>query len=139
MKAVKFITSVFACGVLFTGVSHASDLMDARQADETATKVRQVTYQCAKGGNVKVTYGFNAQKLPTFAQAHLGGKTRFLPINLKHSDMVGTSFGDENSWKIGGSAITLGNYHKSDVIIQDPNSVIEYKTCKVVATKKVKG
>lgn len=139
MKAVKFIAPIFALGVAFTGVAHAEATMDAAKADETATKVRQVSYSCNKGGAVKVTYGFNKQKLPTYAEAHLGGKTRFLPINLAHSDVAGTSFGDENSWAISGGAMTLGNYHKSDVLIMDPNSEIQYKHCKVVSTKKIKG
>lgn len=138
MKAVKIFTPLFACGVLFSGAASA-EVMEPAEAHETATKVRQVTYQCGKGGQVKVTYGFNAEKLPTYAEAHLGGKTRFLPINLAHSDAAGTSFGDENSWRIGSAAITLGNYHKSDVLIQDPNSEIAYKHCKVTATKKISG
>lgn len=138
MKAVKFFAPLFACGVFFSGSAFA-ETMEPSEADRNATKVRQVTYNCSKGGRVKVTYGFNAQKLPTYAEASLGGKTRFLPINLAHSDIAGTSFGDENSWKIGSHAITLGNYHKSDVLIQSPNSEITHKHCKVTAVKKIKG
>lgn len=137
MKALKILAPVLALGML-TGVAHA-ETMDARQADATTTKVRQVSYQCATGGKVKVSYGFNKQKLPTYAQAHLGGKTRFLPINLAHSDIAGTNFGDDNSWNIGTSALTLGNYHKADLLVQDPNSTIAYKNCRVVSTKKIKG
>lgn len=139
MKTLKMIAPVFILGMAFSGVANASDLMDARTADKSATKVREVTYQCAIGGKVVVNFGFNKQKLPTFAESHLGGKTRFLPINLKHSDIAGTLFGDENGWRIGASAITLGNYHKSDILVEDPNSVITYKHCKVVKVKKIKG
>lgn len=138
MKAVKIIAPVLAFGVLFSGVASA-EVMEPSEAHATTTKVRQVTYSCTKGGKVKVNYGFNNKKLPTYAEAHLGGKTRFLPINLAHSDSAGTAFGDENSWTIGSSAITLGNYHKTDVLVLDPNSEIQYKNCKVVSTKKVKG
>lgn len=139
MKTLKIIAPIFALGMALSGAAHADDLMDARTADETATKVREVTYQCTTGGQVKVHFGFNKQKLPTFAESHLGGKTRFLPINLKHSDIAGTLFGDENGWRIGSSAITLGNYHKSDILVQDPDSLITHKYCKVVKVKKVKG
>lgn len=138
MKTAKIIAPLLACGVLFSGVASA-EVMDPAQADTTTTKVRQVTYSCAKGGNIKVTYGFNKQNLPTYAQAHLGGKTRFLPINLAHSDIAGTSFGDDNSWNIGTNALTLNNYHKSDILVQDPDSRITHKTCKVASTKKIKG
>ena len=139
MKAVKFIAPIFVLGVAFTGVAHAEATMDAAKADKTATKVRQVSYSCGIGGAVKVTYGFNKQKLPTYAKVNLGGKTRFLPINLNRSDVAGTLFGDENSWMLGTDALTLGNYHRSDIIIQDPESQLSYKDCRVVYTKKVKG
>lgn len=139
MKTLKTLASLLVFGALLSGTAHAEQTMDAHEADRTTTKIRQVTYKCATGGTVKVNYGFNKQKLPTYAQVHLGGKTRFLPINLAHSDLAGTFFGDENSWRIGAGALTLGNYHKSDVLIQDPDSNITYKTCKVTHTKKVKG
>ncbi|WP_323843443.1 DUF7606 domain-containing protein [Moraxella sp. Pampa] len=139
MKILKKIAPVFIMGVALSGVASASDLMDARTADETATKIREVTYQCKIGGKVKVNFGFNEQKLPTFAESYLGGKVRFLPINLTHSNIASTLFGDENSWMIGSSAITLGNYHKSDILVQDPDSVIAYKHCKVIKVNKLKG
>lgn len=139
MKTTKVMTALFALGVFCSGVAHAEALMDAHEADKTTTKIRQVSYQCTKGGALKVNYGFNKQKLPTYAQASLGGKTRFLPINLQHSDLAGTSFGDENSWRIGTDALTLANYQKSDILVEDPNSNITYKHCRVTNTKKIKG
>ncbi|AKG06865.1 hypothetical protein AAX05_00085 [Moraxella bovoculi] len=138
MKALKTLAPALVLGMALTGVAHA-ETMDARQADATTTKVRQTAYQCSIGGKVKVTYGLNKQNLPTYAKAHLGGKTRFLPINLAHSDIAGTSFGDENSWNIDTSALTLNNYHKADLMVQDPDSVIAYKNCRVIGTKKIKG
>ncbi len=139
MKTLKILAPIFALGMALSGAAHAGDLMDARTAADTATKIRQVTYQCTTGGKVAVKFGFNKQNLPTFAEAHLGGKTRFLPINLAHSDIASTSFGDENSWTIGSSAMTLANYHKSDILVMDPNAVIEHKYCKVTNVKKLKG
>ncbi|PSJ81018.1 adhesin [Neisseria iguanae] len=111
------------------------------EAREITTKVRQVTYNCSIGGRVGVTYGFDKQKYPTYAQARLGGKNRFLPINWQHSDVAtdSFSFGDENTWTIGGSSLTLGSYHNSNVLILSPGSKISYKNCKVASIKKVKG
>lgn len=139
MKTLKIITPLFALGMGLSSIAHAQATMDAATADNSAVKVRQVTYKCATGGTTKVTYGFNQQKLPTYAEANLGGKTRFLPINLNRSDLAGTFFGDENSWQIGTDALTLGNYHKSDMLIQDPSANIAYKSCKVVKIKYIKG
>ncbi|MFA9486825.1 adhesin [Moraxella haemolytica] len=138
MKALKTIAPVLALGLAFAGTAHAQT-MDARQADATATKVRQVTYQCNAGGRVTVNFGFNKHNLPTFAEARLGGKTRFLPINLSASDNVDTNFGDENSWNISTDALTLNNYHKSSLMVQDSDSSIAYKNCRVVSTKRIKG
>lgn len=121
------------------GVAHADELMDARQADESTVNKRQVVYQCQGNKSVKVVYGFNKQNLPTYAQASLNGKSRFMPINLAHSDNVGTRFGDDNNFSIGASAITLSNYHKVGVdTIQDPANEILYKSCKVKSYKKVR-
>lgn len=135
---LKFITSAFAL-VATMGVAHADDLMDARQADESAVNKREVTYQCQGKKSVKVTYGFNKQKQPTYAQATLNGKSRFMPINLAHSDSVGTRFGDDDNFSLGASAITLANYHKVGVdTIQSPASDILYKDCTVKSAKKVR-
>lgn len=139
MKTLKLIAPLFALGIGLSGAAHAQATMDAATADKTAVKVRQVTYKCTTGGTTKVTYGFNKQKLPTYAEANLGGKTRFLPINLARSDVAGTFFGDEDSWQIGSDALTLNNYHKSDVLIQDPSANTAYKGCKVSKVKRIKG
>lgn len=120
------------------GVAHADELMDARQADESTVAKRQVVYQCQGGKSVKVVYGFNKQNLPVYAQANLNGKSRFMPINLAHSDNVSTRFGDDNNFSLGVSAMTLSNYHKVGVdTIQSPASDILYKGCKVKSVKKV--
>lgn len=138
MKKVLLTMLVLVFGMTFA-TAHAQEMMDAHQADKTTTKIRKVSYQCATGGKILVKYGFNRQKQPTYAEAHLGGKSRFLPINLAQSDVAGTFFGDENSWQIGTDALTLNNYQRTDVLIQDPDAKIIYKTCKVVSHQRVKG
>ncbi|WP_457920461.1 ACP-like domain-containing protein [Moraxella catarrhalis] len=45
-----------------------------------------------------MNYGFNNQGLPIYAEANLGGKTRFLPINLVESIGELMIFGDDNDW-----------------------------------------
>lgn len=139
MKALKIIASVLALGLSFTATANAQRTMDAYQAAQAANKVRQVTYSCTTGGTVQVNYGFNNQELPTYAEANLGGKTRFLPINLARSDISGTTFGDDNGWQISGTALQLNNYHRSDVLIHDPAAQTAYKGCYVVGTKRIKG
>lgn len=135
----KIIAPLFAFATLFTGTAYAEELMDAREADATAVKTRQVTYQCQGKNTVKVTYGFNQQNLPTYAQATLNGKSRFMPINLAHSDSVSTRFGDDNNFSLGASAFNLSNYHKVSVdTIQSPASDILFKSCNVKSVKKLK-
>ncbi|UNU74237.1 adhesin [Moraxella nasovis] len=139
MKALKMIAPLFVLGVGLSGVASAQTTMNPETADNTAVKVRQVTYQCNIGGTTKVTYGFNRQNLPTYAEMNLGGKSRFLPINLERSDIAGTYFGNDDSWQIGTDVLTLGNYHKSDVIIHSPAAETAYKGCHVVKVKRIKG
>lgn len=138
MKVLKFIAPLALA--LVTTVSHASDTLDSGQAVKDATKVRQVTYTCATGGKVTVKYGFNRQEQPTYAEAFVGGKNRFMPINLARSDVAGTFFGDEGSYTLGVDTLTLNNYHKVSLAsIQDPASDITHKNCRVASIKKIKG
>lgn len=89
-----------------------------------------MNYRCNSGKSVKVTYGFNEQGLPTYAQAYLNGKNRYMPINLNHSDMSATDFGDENHYSLHTNTepITKKSY-RPDIQIQDPASNIVYKSC----------
>lgn len=141
MKLSTTLTKILPTLALVIGTSsmvHADDMMDARQADDTTVTKRQVNYQCQSGKSVKVTYGFNQQNLPTYAQATLSGKSRFMPINLAYSDNVTTRFGDDNNFSLGTSALTLSNYHKVGIdTIQNPASEILYKSCKVKSVKKL--
>lgn len=135
----KIIAPLFALTTLFAGTAYAEEMMDAHQADATTVTKRQVTYQCQSGKSVKVTYGFNKQNLPTYAQATLNGKSRFMPINLAHSNISNIRFGDDNNFSLGADAFTLSNYHKVGFdTIQSPASDILYKGCHVKSVKKVR-
>lgn len=134
----KIIAPIFAIATLFAGTAYAQETMDARQADESTVSKRQVVYQCQSGKSFKVTYGFNKQKLPTFASINVNGKQRFMPINLAHSDMTGTTFGDDNNYSLSTEALTLNNYQKSTAMVFNPASEILYKNCRVKSTKKVR-
>lgn len=122
-----------------SALAYSEQVMDAATSHDTAVKVRQVNYSCQNNNKVSVTYGFNKQNLPTYASVNLNGKDRFLPINLGRSDDVDTVFGDEDNYSIMSSALSLGNYHKSSVNIQDASSKIVYKGCDVKSIKKLKG
>lgn len=122
-----------------SALAYSEQVMDAATSHDTAVKVRQVNYSCQNNNKVSVTYGFNKQNLPTYASANLNGKDRFLPINLGRSDDVDTVFGDEDNYSIMSSALSLGNYHKSSINIQDASSKIVYKGCDVKSIKKLKG
>ncbi len=140
MKLVKMIPAL-ALVIGLAGVAHADDYeteTDGRTAVDTTTIKRQVTYQCQSGKSLKVTYGFNNAKVPTYAQAYLNGKTRLMPYNMRLSDDVGTYFGDENNFSLGTSALTLSNYHKNSISnITSPGGEILYKSCNVKSVKKL--
>lgn len=112
--------------------------MDAREADESTVYERQVDYTCQGGKKLTAKYGFNEQKLPTFAQITAAGKSRFMPVNLARSDLAGTMFGDENNYSLLSSSLTLGNYHTSKLaMVENPASNTLYKSCKVQSTKRL--
>ncbi|WP_394261078.1 adhesin [Moraxella boevrei] len=136
---VKFVPAI-ALVAGMSGIAHADDFaMDPEGARESTVYKRQVNYQCQSGKSLSVTYGFNKQKLPTYAQANLNGKTRFMPLNMAQSDDVGTSFGDENNFSLSTSAMTLANYHKNSIsTVQSPGSEILFKSCNVKGVKKAK-
>lgn len=141
----KLTTVLSSATILATALSSGSALaytdqvMDPAQSYDSAVKVRQVNYTCQSNKKLSVTYGFNKQNLPTYAQANLDGKDRFLPINLGRSDTVDTVFGDEENFSIMSNAMRLNNYHKSSINVQDASSKILYKGCEVQSVKRVKG
>ncbi|WP_019673294.1 ACP-like domain-containing protein [Psychrobacter lutiphocae] len=141
----KFMSIVTAAGLAATALASGSafaytdQVMDPATSHDTAVKVRQVNYTCQNNGKISVKYGFNKQNLPTYAEAYLNGKTRFLPINLGRSDDVQTVFGDEENFSIMSDTLRLNNYHKSSVNIQNANSEFLYKGCDAKSIKKIKG
>lgn len=138
---MKKLVQIIVASSMFMALGAQAEMMDARQAADTAVKERQVHYVCSNKKSVKVTYGFNKQNLPTFAQAYLNGKTRFMPINLAQSNNVNTNFGDQNNFSLMslGSDLTLANVQRSSVNIQDPASNILFKLCDAKSVKRIKG
>ncbi|MGM8897755.1 MULTISPECIES: ACP-like domain-containing protein [unclassified Psychrobacter] len=122
-----------------SAIAYSDNVMEPSESYDTAIKHRQVNYTCQNNKKVSVTYGFNKQYLPTFAEANLNGKKRFLPINLGRSDNVGTVFGDEENFSIMTGPLRLNNYHKSSANIQNAKSEILYKGCDVASIVKLKG
>ena len=141
----KLTTVLSSAAVLAAALSSGSamaytdEVMDPATSHDMAVKVRKVNYTCGSNEKLSVTYGFNKQFLPTYAQANLNGKDRFLPINLGRSDTVDTVFGDEENFSIMTDAMRLNNYHKLSINVQNANSEIVYKGCNVRSVQKLKG
>ena len=141
----KLTAALSSAGILMSmlgsgsAMAYSDKVMEPSESYDSAVKHRQVNYTCQNNKKVSVTYGFNKQNLPTFAEANLNGKKRFLPINLGRSDMVDTVFGDEENFSVMTGALRLNNYHKSSANIQDASSEIIYKGCNVKSVKKLKG
>lgn len=125
--------------VLATSVSaYANDNTheDAAKMAAQTVKTQTVKYKCQSGKKISVKYGFNKQNLPTYAQATLNGKSRFMPINLNLSDASTSHFGDDNNFSLSGDAMTYSNVRKAYVNIQAPDSEILFKGCQVGKGKK---
>lgn len=129
MKTLVKILAPVALLVL-SGTAFAQTQSDPAQAYKDAVKTKTVNYTCQSGKKVSVKYGFNKQNLPTYAQARLNGKTRFMPVNLNRSDNVSSNFGDENNFSLSAGVITYKNVNKSNIMIQSPASEILFKNCK---------
>ena len=129
MKTLVKILAPVALLVL-SGTAFAQTQSDPAQARKDAVKTKTVNYTCQSGKKVSVKYGFNKQNLPTYAQASLNGKTRFMPVNLNRSDNVSSNFGDENNFSLSAGVITYKNVGKSNIMIQSPASEILFKNCK---------
>lgn len=122
-----------------SALAYSDQVMEASESYDSAVKHRQVNYSCQNNNKISVTYGFNKEYLPTFAEANLNGKKRFLPINLARSDDTMTVFGEEENFSIMTGPLRLNNYHKSSANIQNASSEILYKGCDVASIKKLKG
>ncbi|HDL5698468.1 TPA: adhesin [Mannheimia haemolytica] len=116
--------------MIVSNLAHAAgEQSDAREAHESTVKTSTVKYSCQSGKKLNVKYGFNKQGIPTYAEAKLNGKTRFMPINLNTTNASGTSFGDENNFSLYGDPMEFANHRKASVNIQSPASEILYKGC----------
>lgn len=122
-----------------SALAYSDQVMEPSESYDTAVKHRQVNYTCQNNKKISVTYGFNKQYLPTFAEANLNGKKRFLPINLARSDNTMTVFCEEDNFSIMTGELRLNNYHKSSANIQNAKSEILYKGCNVASIVKTKG
>ncbi|EGZ50301.1 MULTISPECIES: ACP-like domain-containing protein [Neisseria] len=119
----KLSAALLACSLLASGLAHA---------ENAAVSKSVVHYSCQQGKKLKVTYGFNKQKLPVYASAYMNGKTRYMPINLNVSDNVDTVFGDENNFKLSTSYMDRKNHRKNAVMVTSPGQEIIFKSCRPV-------
>ncbi|MGQ8821348.1 ACP-like domain-containing protein [Bibersteinia trehalosi] len=124
------IMTFSALAMLATGLAQAAPHSDARQAHASTVKTTKVKYVCQDNKKLTVKYGFNKQNRPTYAEAKLNGKTRFMPINLHETDESGTTFGDENNFSLYGDPMTFSNHRRANINIQSPSNEILYKLCK---------
>nr|WP_313975483.1 adhesin [uncultured Psychrobacter sp.] len=136
LSSAAIMIAMFGSG---SAMAYSDQVMEPGESYDTAVKIRQVNYTCQSNKKVSVIYGFNKEYLPTFAEAKLNGKKRFLPINLGRSDNVDTVFGDEDNFSIMTGALRLNSYHKSSANIQNAKSEILYKGCNVASIRKLKG
>ncbi len=127
MKKIAFYSLISLC--LSTQVAHA---MEAN-----------VEYDCQSNRSIKVTYQFNDVGLPTSAKAVIGGRTRYMPINLSRSNNVDTIFGKEKQYVLSTGYLDSKNFKKSSILVTAPDNKILFKNCmakktKVSKTKKAK-
>lgn len=97
---------------------------------EDAVHTASVRYTCQGGKRLTVTYGFNEQNLPVYASAHMNGKRRYMPVNLGASDRAGTTFGDEDNFKLSTDHLNRRNYRSRSIMITSPGQEIIYKNCR---------
>lgn len=127
MKKLMTLATVLAFAGIST-VAMAAPQSEPGEAGRTVSS-KNVSYNCGSK-RLTVKYGFNKQGLPTYAQAFLNGKTRYMPINLNHSDISGTQFGDDNNYMLASNTGPISKKsYRSDIQIQDPASNIVYKSC----------
>ncbi|MGX2974151.1 ACP-like domain-containing protein [Ursidibacter arcticus] len=112
------------------GFSLLTHAQTAQEAADSTVVTKLVKYSCDQKKQVSVTYGFNEQGLPTYAQFNYGGKQRFMPINLNRSDNVDLIFGDENNFSLTTDAFDSKTYHSKSIMIMTPNNEIVYNNCK---------
>ncbi|MDO4997395.1 MAG: adhesin [Neisseria sp.] len=120
-------------------VAAAALLVSANVYAEAGKTVRTVkqSYTCQQGKNVKVTYGFNKQGLPTFAESFVDGKTRGMKVNLAQSGAAGTVFGDENSYSLASvGELNRKAVRSARITITAPDGELVFKDCGVRGKKR---
>lgn len=125
----QLMKTIVPVAVLSLGLVATANAQSPQEAAQSTVSKKVVSYQCSAKKKVKVTYGFNKQGLPTYAQASLNGKTRFMPINLNRSDNVDLMFGDENNFSLATSAFDSKTYRSKPILIMSPSSEILFKNC----------
>lgn len=129
----KSLIYMTALGLAMVGMNANANLAaqeDAATVHAQTVSKKAANYTCQSGKKIKVTYGFNKQGLPTYAQANLNGKSRFMPINLNRSGDNNTVFGDENNFSLTAhTELNSRNYRKTNFMIFSPSSEILYKDC----------
>lgn len=131
------VAMVVAALTATPALAYTDQVMDPAQSYDSTVKKRQVNYTCQSNKRVSVVYGFNSANLPTYAEAVLNGKKRFLPLNLARTDNVDTVFGDEENFSIMSDAMRLNNYHRLSINVQNANSEIVFKGCNVRSVRRL--
>ncbi len=128
MKLVKLLA---VSSLLVAGAAHATTQpqSDGQEAFASTVSTKSANYTCQGNKKIKVTYGFNAQGLPTYAKAYLNGKDWVMTTNLYRSDNVSQVFGDEDNFSLMASPFTSQNYKKTSFNIQNASGEILYKSC----------
>lgn len=132
MKALLKVTTIILLTMSSAAYATSQPQEDPREILDATVKTKNVKYTCQSGKKLTVKYGFNKQNLPTYAEATLNGKKRFMPVNLHRSDNVSTIFGDENNFSVLGGVITYKNVGRSSVNVQSPASEILFKSCQAI-------
>ncbi|MDO4251546.1 MAG: adhesin [Moraxella sp.] len=132
MKALLKVTTIILLTMSSAAYATSQPQEDPREMLDATVKTKNVKYTCQSGKKLTVKYGFNKQNLPTYAEATLNGKKRFMPVNLYRSDNVSTIFGDENNFSVLGGVITYKNVGSSSVNVQSPASEILFKSCQAI-------
>lgn len=125
----KLIKTIAPVAIVSLGLVTTVNAQTPQQAVKDTISKKSVSYQCDAKKTLKVVYGFNKQGLPTFAQASLYGKKRFMPINLNRSDNVDLIFGDENNFSLSTASFDRTNYRTKPILVTSPSNEIVFKNC----------
>lgn len=89
-----------------------------------------VSYTCQQGQKVNVRYQFDADGNPLSAAARVGGASRFMKFDSRHSDNVSTAFKDARGYALTAGDLNADNVGSANGIsIMSPKSEILFKDC----------